>query len=123
MSTDIERGASTPVIDTGVAIGTSDAPTEFVDLEGRTLAYRSIGSGPEMIWCNRFRDRGVHALDLFGVRESGLPIAQLLKRANHQAGTDQQHQRERHLHRDERVPRAMVFPAVADGPADAAEPK
>jgi len=55
MSTDMQREASTPVIDTGVAIGTSDAPTEFVDLEGRTLAYRSIGAGPEMIWCNRFR--------------------------------------------------------------------
>lgn len=51
----MQRAASTPVIDTGVAIGTSDAPTEFVELEARTLAYRSIGSGPEMIWCNRFR--------------------------------------------------------------------
>jgi len=46
---------STPVIDTGVSIGTSDAPTEFVELEGRTLAYRSIGAGPEIVWCNRFR--------------------------------------------------------------------
>ena len=46
---------STPVIDTGVSVGTSDAPTEFVELEGRTLAYRSIGAGPEIIWCNRFR--------------------------------------------------------------------
>ena len=55
MSADMHHGASTPVIDTGVAIGTSDAPTEFVELEGRTLAYRTIGAGPEMIWCNRFR--------------------------------------------------------------------
>jgi len=55
MSADMNHGASTPVIDTGVAIGTSDAPTEFVELEGRTLAYRTIGAGPEMIWCNRFR--------------------------------------------------------------------
>src|SRR6266480_4881644 len=49
------HATSTPVIDTGVSVGTSDAPTEFVELEGRTLAYRSIGAGPEIIWCNRFR--------------------------------------------------------------------
>jgi pimeloyl-ACP methyl ester carboxylesterase len=50
-----EHAEETPTIDTGVTIGASDAPTEFVELEGRTLAYRSIGSGPEIVWCNRFR--------------------------------------------------------------------
>ena len=70
------------------------------------------------IFCNGCRDRGVHDLDLFGVRESRLHAAQLLKRANHQAGADEQHERERHLHDDQRVARPMAFPAVAERPAD-----
>ena len=53
-------------------------------------------------------------LDLFGVRESRLHAAQLLKRANHQAGADQQHERERHLHHDQRVARPVALPALAD---------
>ena len=60
-------------------------------------------------------------LDLFGVRESRLHAAQMLKRANHQAGADQQHQRERHLHHDQRVARAMALPACAERAADAAQ--
>jgi len=37
------------------------------------------------------RNHGVQDLDLFGVRESRLHGAQLLKRANHQAGADEEH--------------------------------
>jgi pimeloyl-ACP methyl ester carboxylesterase len=33
----------------------SDAPTQFAETKGRTLAYRSIGTGPAIILCNRFR--------------------------------------------------------------------
>jgi hypothetical protein len=43
---------------------------------------------------------------------------QLLKRANHQAGADQQHERERDLHYDERVARPMAFAGLAEGAAD-----
>ena len=57
-------------------------------------------------------------LDLFGVRESRLHAAQLLKRANHQAGADEQHERERHLHDDQRVARPMALPALAGRSAD-----
>lgn len=31
------------------------APTQFVDVEGRTLAYRSIGEGIPLVLCTRFR--------------------------------------------------------------------
>jgi pimeloyl-ACP methyl ester carboxylesterase len=33
----------------------SNAATEFISAEGRTLAYRVVGAGPELVWCNRFR--------------------------------------------------------------------
>ena len=58
----------------------------------------------------------VHELEFFGMRESGLNVPQSLKRPNHQAGTDQQHQRQRHLNDHQGVARAMPFPALADGP-------
>ncbi len=70
------------------------------------------------ILCNRFRDHRMQYLDLFGVRESRLHAAQLLKRANHQAGADEQHERERHLHHDQRVARPVALPAVAERSAD-----
>jgi len=31
------------------------APTRFVDVRGRTLAYRSVGDGQPIVLCNRFR--------------------------------------------------------------------
>jgi pimeloyl-ACP methyl ester carboxylesterase len=31
------------------------APTRFVDVGGRTLAYRSVGHGQPLVLCNRFR--------------------------------------------------------------------
>ena len=60
----------------------------------------------------------MHDLHLFGVRKSRLHAAQVLNRAEHQARADQQHERERHLHHDQRVARPMAFPAVAERPAD-----
>ncbi|MDI7863520.1 alpha/beta hydrolase [Rhizobiaceae bacterium n13] len=33
----------------------ASAPTQFVAVNGRTLAYRSIGSGTPIVLCNRFR--------------------------------------------------------------------
>jgi len=33
----------------------SDTLTAFVHPEGRSLAYRLIGEGPALVWCNRFR--------------------------------------------------------------------
>ena len=33
----------------------SVSATQLVSTEGRSLAYRVIGEGPEIIWCNRFR--------------------------------------------------------------------
>lgn len=32
-----------------------DVPTQYVEVGGRTLAYRSIGAGPPIIFCVRFR--------------------------------------------------------------------
>ena len=60
----------------------------------------------------------MHDQDLFGVRESRLHAAQVLKRAKHQARADQQHERECHLHHDQRVARPVAFPAVAERSAD-----
>ena len=54
-----------------------------------------------------------------GCVNPGCTRAQLLKRANHQAGADQQHERERHLHDDQRVARPMAFAGLAEGAADA----
>jgi len=31
------------------------APTRFVDVGGRTLAYRTVGDGQPIVLCNRFR--------------------------------------------------------------------
>jgi len=31
------------------------APTRFVDVRERTLAYRSVGHGQPIVLCNRFR--------------------------------------------------------------------
>ena len=57
-------------------------------------------------------------LDLFRVRKSRLHAAQVLKRANHQAGADQQHERERHLRHDQRVARSVALAAIAERSAD-----
>lgn len=35
--------------------GAVSAPTQFVASDGRTLAYRSVGSGAPFVLCNRFR--------------------------------------------------------------------
>jgi len=53
-----------------------------------------------------------------GCVKPGLHAAQLLKRANHQAGADQQDERERYLHHDERVARPMAVAGLAEGAAD-----
>ncbi|MET0339746.1 MAG: alpha/beta hydrolase [Polyangiales bacterium] len=37
------------------ATGATDAPNQFVEVAGRTLAFRSIGSGRPMVLCTRFR--------------------------------------------------------------------
>ena len=36
-------------------IAAASAPTRFVNTKRRTLAYRSVGGGPVIILCNRFR--------------------------------------------------------------------
>ena len=46
------------------------------------------------------------------MRETRVHAAQLLKRANHQARADEQHERERHLHHDQQVARPVAFPAA-----------
>lgn len=33
----------------------ADAPTQYLELPDRTLAYRRVGSGPPLVLCNRFR--------------------------------------------------------------------
>lgn len=35
--------------------GAANAPNQFVEIAGRTLAYRSIGSGKPIVLCTRFR--------------------------------------------------------------------
>jgi hypothetical protein len=45
------------------------------------------------------------------MRESGLNVPQSLKRPNHQAGADQQHQRQSHVYDYEGVAGAMPLPA------------
>ena len=67
---------------------------------------------------NGHRDQGMQYLDLFRVRESRLHAAQVLKRADHQAGADQQHERERHLHDHQDVTCSMALTIVAEGSAD-----
>lgn len=37
------------------ASGAVNAPTQYVDVGGRKLAYRSVGSGQPMVLCTRFR--------------------------------------------------------------------
>jgi pimeloyl-ACP methyl ester carboxylesterase len=37
------------------AAGASSAPTRFATTKGRTIAYRSIGDGPAILLCNRYR--------------------------------------------------------------------
>lgn len=37
------------------APSSASAPTQFVDSNGRRLAYRSVGSGKPLVLCNRFR--------------------------------------------------------------------
>ena len=63
----------------------------------------------------RFGNRDAQHLEFFGIRESRLDVSQGLKGANHQAGTDKQHQRQRHLHDHQRIARAMPFAAGAEG--------
>ena len=57
------------------------------------------------------RNRDPEHLDLVGLREARIDVAQRLERADHQARGDQEHERERDLRDDERIARAMTFPA------------
>ncbi len=52
------------------------------------------------------------------MREPRPHAPQLLKRANHQAGADEQDEGERHLHHDQRVARPVALPARAERSAD-----
>ena len=45
------RSASTP----RARVSYSDAPTLFAAAPGRQIAYRSVGQGPPLLLCNRFR--------------------------------------------------------------------
>jgi len=47
-----------------------------------------------------FGDENAQRLELLRVSESGLHLLESLKGADHQAGADQQHHRERHLRHD-----------------------
>ena len=55
-----------------------------------------------------------------GSREARLHGSQRQKRADHQPGAHQQHERERHLHDDQRVARAVPLAALARRAAAAA---
>ena len=52
-----------------------------------------------------------------GIGESRRHIGQGAEGADHEAGADQQHQCERHLHDDQRLAGAMAFAALAEGAA------
>src|SRR5690348_13798253 len=56
----------------------------------------------------------VKSLKLGGLRESGIHVRQNAESANHQAGADQQNQRERDLHGDKDAARAMALTAHAE---------
>ena len=43
---------TTPIIGAATAV---DAKTQFVEINGRRLAYRVVGSGKPLVLCNRFR--------------------------------------------------------------------
>jgi hypothetical protein len=53
--------------------------------------------------------------------ESGIDVAQRLERADHEAGTDQQDQRQRHLHDHQNAARAMPVFTLAERAAPAAQ--
>jgi pimeloyl-ACP methyl ester carboxylesterase len=36
-------------------VGAANVATQYVEKDGRKIAYRKVGSGPAMILCNRFR--------------------------------------------------------------------
>ena len=57
----------------------------------------------------------------WGAGEAGIHLAQRLEGADHEAGADQQDQRERHLHDDENAARAMAVFALAERAAAAAQ--
>lgn len=48
------------------------APNRFITSQGRTLAYRSIGTGHPIVLCNRFR--GTPILHTAGDRDVMFPV-------------------------------------------------
>ena len=54
-------------------------------------------------------------------RKSGYNAEQCLKRTDHQSRADQKHQRQRHLHDDQRIARPLTFPARARAARSAGE--
>ncbi len=55
-----------------------------------------------------FRDGDTHRLDVIRVRKSRLDAPQRLEASNHEAGSDEQHDRQRDLYEHERVLRSML---------------
>ena len=69
----------------------------------------------------RFRDVKTECLHRIGRDETRRHMHQGAKGADHQPGTDQQDQRKRHLHHNQRLARAMPFAALAQRAATLAQ--
>ena len=59
------------------------------------------------------RDRDTHRLDVIRIGKSRLDASQRLEASNHEAGGDEQHDRQRDLHEHERVLRSMLSTTLA----------
>ena len=66
-------------------------------------------------------NRQPQRLHFVGPHESRVHVSQRLERPDHQPRADEKHERQRDLRDDERVARAMAFPARARGPPAAAK--
>jgi hypothetical protein len=65
------------------------------------------------------RNEDTRELDLFRIGEAGIDGSRTFKRADLETRTDEQDQRERHLHNDQRAARAVARPTRARAPAKA----
>ena len=68
----------------------------------------------------RFGNRNAQRLQLLRAGEAGIDVPQGLEGADHQSGTDQQDNSQRHLHDHQKTARAMPLLALAERAAPAA---
>ena len=86
---------------------------------GMAPIFRAISSSIRMARSGSFDLRignpDAHRLQLFRSGKAGIHVPQRTERTDHQAGTDQQDQRQPHLHDHEKITRAMPLLALAEG--------